>query len=234
MIFGYLELESIVQVNDKTRLSAVKSYKTIDESAITKVEIEPESGAGFIQVSTTTNNKEYYLDWQYATNGTKTVSLKITTNSSPVTITKDILVVTALEDKLWSSDSDLVLHEPDILKWVPQGRNSFLDVHRKSQSAILEWLDAIRIHRTDGTRLEKQDLLVTQDVKELSIYYTLHFIFAGISNKIDDVFYQKAKSYMDLVDMTKGRGRIQADLNQNAVIDDGEKQDLKSFRMIRR
>ena len=50
-IFPHIELEDIVQVNDRTRLSAIKSFVSKDEAAVTLVEIEPESGSGFIDVT---------------------------------------------------------------------------------------------------------------------------------------------------------------------------------------
>lgn len=239
-IFGYIELENVVQVNDKTRISCAKTFTSIDESRITLVEIEPEAGAGFIEVANYALDQkpkpqEWILDWQYATGGLKTTTLRITTEgNAPVNFTASITVVSEADDMLWSRDQDLMAKEPDILKWVPQGRNSYKNVHRAAQSLILEWLDAIRVWRQNGQRLEKSDLKVTTDLKELSTYWTLHLIFKGLQNKPDDVFAVKAQDYLNLVKQTQGRGRIQADFNQDTVVDETESQDLKSFRMVRR
>jgi hypothetical protein len=61
MIFPLVESEPIVQVSDKTRLSAVKSFKSNDEPAISLVEIEPESGSGFINVTGSPINSKNWL-----------------------------------------------------------------------------------------------------------------------------------------------------------------------------
>jgi len=42
MIFGVLELEKVIQIDDRTRLDASKSYTTPDEGDITLIEIQPE------------------------------------------------------------------------------------------------------------------------------------------------------------------------------------------------
>jgi hypothetical protein len=222
-------------------------YSLILLEGMTQVETSVPGGfdpvvGGFVTVgeyspTQTPKPSEWFLDWQYTASqvGPINVMVRITTDGEGVIFASPGLqVVTPATDLLWSSDQDLVLHEPDVLKWVPEGRSSFLNVHRKSQTAILEWLDAIRIHRSDGSRLMKQDLLVTTDVKELSTYYTLHFIYRGLQNKPDDVFALKAQDYMDLVLETKGRGRIQADMDQSLAIDSNEKRDLRSIRGVRR
>jgi hypothetical protein len=144
--------------------------------------------------------------------------------------------VTAATDALWSSDKDLIGYENQIMKWVPQGRNSWLNVHRKAQVLILDWLDSIRVWKQDGTRLTKADFLVTNDVRQLSAYWTLQLIFEDLSNKPDDVFSLKAESYAELVQSAKNRGRIQADFNDNQTDDDvnEDSQDMRSFTMVRR
>lgn len=234
-IFGYLELEQTVQINDKTRLNAVKSYVSKGESAITLVRIKPESTGSFVTVSASpVLAKDFYLDWQYTTSGVKTVTLEITTNGSPVTFTDTIEVVSASDDKLFSSDKDLMAIEPDVLKWIPVGRNSFLNVHRASQKLILDWLDSIRIWRTDGTKLTKADLSLTDDLKQLSIYTTLELIYMGISNKVDDVFLAKAKEYRSKAFEVKQRGRIQADFDGSGTLTAGEGADMRSFNLYRR
>lgn len=240
MIFPYLEVETTLQALDRTRLSGVKSFTSKDEAKISLVEIEPEAGAGFITLGAyphppdVPKPQDWFLDYQYLTSGTKAVTLRITTDGLPTAVVQNIVVVTEAQDLLWSSDHDLRAHEPDILQWVEKGRNSFKNIHRKSQVHILEWLDALRIWRDDGTRLEKADLKITTDLRELSTYLTLYFIFMGLQNKPDDVFSVKAKFYESKAKETKGRGRIQADFNQDGEVDSSESNDLTTFRMVRR
>jgi hypothetical protein len=235
-VFGFLELENTVQVNDKTRLNAGKSFASKGSPAISLIRIKPESTESFIQVSGTgITQKDWLLDWQYQTSGTKTVELEITlTGGSPQVFTKTISVITAADDKLWSSDQDLVAKEHDILQWVPAGRNTFLNVHREAQKKILNWLDEIRVWKYDGTKLTKTDLNYTDDLKELSINWTLALIFGSIYNKPDDVYYQKMENYMSAVESCKLRGRIQADFNNSGALESTDNQDMRSLRMVRR
>jgi hypothetical protein len=76
-IFGVLESDPIVQVSDKIRLKADRSFVSKDEAAITLVEIEPVAGNGFIDV-TGSSSSDWYLDWSYSTDGTAVTSLRIT------------------------------------------------------------------------------------------------------------------------------------------------------------
>lgn len=234
-IFGYLEIESTVQVNDKTRISAIKSYVSKDNAAITLVRIKPSDADSFVNVtgSAPINSANFFLDWQYSSAGTKTVTLEITAGST-VTETKTLIAVTSATDNLFSGDQDLTAKEPDILKWVPAGRNSWINVHRAVRDLIMDWLDAQNITRDDGTRLQPTDLKVSEEVKQLSTYWTLALIYEGITNKPDDIFRQKADKYYELVHIKKGRGRIQADLNGNGTIEAQEKLNIKSMDLVRR
>lgn len=234
-IFGNIELESVVQLNDKTRINCSKTFVSKGSPAITLVRIKPEATGSFITVSASpVASKDFYLDWQYSTAGTKTVTLEVTAGGSPETFTATIEAVSAVDDKLFSSDQDLMAIEPDILKWIPVGRNSFLNVHRASQKLILDWLDSIRVWRTDGTKLTKADLSLTDDLKQLSIYMTLELIFMGISNKTDDVFLAKAREYRSKAFDVKQRGRIQADFDGSGTLTPGEGADMRSFNLFRR
>jgi hypothetical protein len=233
-IFGNLELEAVVQTKDKTRLNASKSFSPKGEQPIDQVKISPETGVALIAVHGAGNPKDWFLDWEYATAGTKTVTLEIKAGPHTVTFTRTIEVVTPEQDKLFSKDSDLIQFEPDILKWLPAGKSTYNNIHRNAQYLIIDWLDSIRVWRTDGTKLTKADLSLTDDLKQLSIYMTLELIFMSISNQVDDVFLNKARMYGQKALLVQGRGRIQADLNGNGTLDTGEAADLRSFTLVRR
>lgn len=227
MIFPKLSLENILQVDDKTRLDGTKSFITVDEAAITLVEIEPEAAAGFIDV---TSNS--YLDWSYATDGTKTVSLRITTDAAPITVTKDIEVITEVDDRLFSSDEDLLPHEDDILRFVRPGRSSFLDKHRAAQELIVDWLDHNRIFADDGSKLTKTAIFNVEEVRQWSKFLTLAIIFESLSNATDDIFFDKAMRYKELAKKASNRGALRLDKDG-----DGEKdshKDLRTFRLVKR
>jgi hypothetical protein len=234
--FGFLEIESVVQVNDRTRLSAVKSFAPKGSSPITLVRIRPEASAPWVTVSgVNLTQKDWFLDWQYDTAGTKTVELEITPDTeAPQVFSKSLLVLTEAEDRLFSTDQDLISKEADVLRWVPQGKNSFLYVHREAQRQILNWLDEMRVYKNDGSRIEKTDLPLSDDLKQLSVDWALALIFGSISNKPDDAFFQKKQDYLSLVESHKRRGRIIADFNGNGTIEQDDNQDLRTFRMVRR
>lgn len=227
MIFPVLELEDVLQVDDKTRLDARKSFISPDEAAITLVEIEPEAAAGFIDV---TSNQ--YLDWQYASDGTKAVTVRITTDGAPVTKSKNIEVVTEADDALFSNDADMLAHEDDILNYVRPGRNSFLDKHRLTQEMIVRWLGDNRIYDTDGNLLTKAAITQVEEVAEWSKFYTLYLIFNSLSNATDDIFAEKASLYKALANDAKNRSAIRLDRDGDGNEDTTA--DLRTFRLKRR
>jgi hypothetical protein len=232
MIFHSLEFEPIVQTHDKTRLSASKSFVSKGSAAIAVVEIEPENGAGFFNV-TGTSSDDWFLDWQYASPGTKQITLRITTDGSPVSHNYSLHVENEASDGLWSKDQDLVSIEPDVLQYVRQGRNSFIDMHRAVQKKILDWVASIRITKNDGTRLEKDDFILTDELRQLSTYWVLWIIYSGLSNKPDDHFAQKASQYKSQVLDLKNINTIQPDLNGDAEITEADKVDMRSIRAVR-
>lgn len=239
MIFPLIETESIVQVNDKTRLSGVKCFVSKDEVALTAVSIEPEAGAGFISVYGVApiNSKNWFLDWSYATDGAKTVTIKVNNGGADVTLSKTINIISAVDDKLWSSDDDLMQYEPDIMQWVRIGRSSFLDYHRLSQKRILEWFDNIKVWDKDGKPFTKDDVdqvMAVEDLKRISVYWVLEMIFGGLSNKPDDTFAQKEKNYRaSRKEVQADRSRIRIDFDKDGTVEDGEKYQMRSIRLTR-
>jgi hypothetical protein len=227
MIFPILEIESQLRVNDKSRLDATKSFLSPDEASITLVEIEPEVGAGFIDV---TNN--LYLDWLYTTDGIKTISLRITTDALPTIITKDIEVLLEENDIVFSSDDDLLAHEDDILRYVRSGRSSYLDKHRLAKKRIVRWLSEQRIYDVDGNNLTDAAIMDVDEVNEWSKFYVLYLIFNSLSNAIDDIFAQKAVLYQGLAKDAQKRSALRLDLNGDGVEDINK--DARTYRLIRR
>lgn len=217
MIFGKIENESIIQVNDKTRLSAIKTYISPDEADITKIEIQPESGADFIDV---TENK--YLDWSYGLDGEKTITLRVTTDYLPSEFSNNINVVSVADDNLFSGDSDLIEYEDDILSYVRDGRSSFLDKHRAAQMLILDDLDSAQIWKRDGSRFTASDIIDIQDFRRWSIFLTLKIIYESLSNAIDDVFSIKARKYSSMATEAKKRASLRLDVNQDGIISNNE------------
>lgn len=232
-VFPSVEIESTVQVNDRTRIDASKSFASKGEAAISLVEIDPEGTSNFVDVTGSTSS-DWFIDWEYSTEATYSVSVRVTTDGLPVTKTKDITVLSEANDKLFSSDSDLTAHEPDILNYVPTGRNSYKNIHRRAQERILAWLDERGYTDSSGDRLTKAAIVDTQEVKEWSTFMVLKLIFEGLSNSVEDIFATKAKEYQAKEDSVRHRLRFRADFDGDGEIDNGENFSFSSVGLYRR
>lgn len=234
-VFPILKTESVVQVSDKIRLDASKTFTSQGEFPITKVEIEPFSGNGFVDV-TNLDQSQWYLDWSYLTDGTKSVSLRITTTDSlgPIdfttTVSVDVSVLTEANDMLFSNDDDLKVREHDILNWLPDGFSSWNHVHRQAQKNILDWLDEIRLFKQDGSRYVASDIYDKQQVKRISTLMALKMIFWSISNSSEDKFQEKYKEYLKLEIAAKNRNQLMLDF-----FGTGEpvRQDMRTMTLVR-
>ena len=234
-IFGILELEPVVQVSDKTRLKADKSFVSKDEAAITLIEVEPESGSGFIDI-TGSSSRDWYLDWAYSgISRVVTVSLRITTDGAPVTETATLQVNTAADDKLFSTDADLINKENDILKWVQDGRSSFLNVHRQARDLVLTYLDESGKVDVDGNRLTADSIVDVEEVREWAAALTLKLIFKSISNEVGDIFSEKARLYESQEKIHRNRTFLRFDYNNDGDLSDAEKANtIQQIRFVRR
>lgn len=235
-LFPILKADATVQLGDKIRFSAVKCFITPEEDALLSVQIQPEPGVGYIEVFSS-DQQNWYLDWVYSSSGTKQASLRITTETvTPTysTINIGIKVVTSYEDCLFSSDDNLKAYEPDILSWLQDGYSSFNHIHRESRNNIVDWLDEIRLRKSNGDRFEARDLLEKEQVRRLSCYMTLRVIFEGLSNQVDDVFDKKRQKFEGLEAKAKNRGYITLDFNDDGQADDNDRQELRTMTMVRR
>jgi len=227
MIFISAKLESIVQIDDMTRIDATSSFVSPNEAAITLVEIEPEAGSGFIDVTT-----DKYLDWVYDTAGDKVASVRITTDGAPVTKTYSLSVLSVADDRLFSNDSDIVSHENDLFRFLREGRVSFIDIHRVAQSLILDYLDQTNVTNIDGSRVEKDDIYEIKEVKEWSKFLTLSLMFESVANEVEDIFSVKARKYRNMAKEVSARASVKIGDSANAKPD--QNLDLRSARIVRR
>jgi hypothetical protein len=231
-IFPVLETEDVIQIGDKIRLNGTKSFVSKDNVAVTLVEIEPEAGNGYITV-TGTSYKDWYLDWSYSgATRTVVVSLRITAGTT-TTVTQSVSVVTAADDYLFSNDYDIKALEPDILKYVPEGRKSYLNVHREAQKKIIDTLDEAGYTDTEGLKLTKAAVVDISEVRAWSKYLALSFIFRGIYNAVDDVFAEKARHYESMASKAFDRAKIRLDLDGDGEIAVGEAVEVVSRDLVR-
>lgn len=219
-IFPNITVDEVVQVRDKFRIDATKSYISKGESAITLVEIEPYSGAGFIAVQgNPVKSSNFYLDWEYDTAGTKTVSLRITTNGSPVTLTKTVSCVLESTDKLFSSDNDLLKIDSGILKLLPEGKSSFKYIHREAQNEILEWLYTNGYTKSDNVKFDKDDIINIDEVNFWSKYMALRLIYSDNSNSLNDIYSGQAKDAENKEHKWRQKAILKIDVNGDGIQD---------------
>ena len=232
-IFPQLNIENIVQVNDTIRLDATRSYASKDEAAISLVEIEPENGAGFIDV-TGSKSTDWFLDWEYSgSSRTVDITVRVTTDGAPVAFTFNLDVITKADDKLFSTDGDLLQHEEEIFKFLPKGKTSFIYKHRRAQELIIEDFNERGVTNFNQKKLTKDDFIDIEEVKQWSIHLTLSLIFADNSNVVGDNFSQKADNYLSMALGHRDRAFFRVDLDGDGQISDNENTPFKTTDIVR-
>ena len=233
MIFPVIEVEPIVQVNDKTRISATKSFTSGEATAVTLVRIRASASDPWIVV-TGSDYRDWYLDWSYASSGALLPEVAITTNATAVTKTGKIQALGVSSDYLFSTDADLQAHESDILKWVSEGRSSFVNVHREAQTIIIDWLNREGYVNGDGVPFTKSAVVDLAEVREWSKYVTLRLIMESVSNATDDIFHKKALRYGELEVHARNRSFLRLDSNDDGIAGSGEGLQVSSGFVVRR
>lgn len=138
------------------------------------------------------------------------------TPTAPVSKTHYVQILTPETDYLFSTDQDLLAEEADVMKYPPKGRASFLNVHRKAQQHIVDWLDRNGYRDEDGNKLTKWHLPDRSQVRLWSSYLSLKFIFQGIQNAVDDVFSEKTNEYGGLEVVARNRAVLELGLKKES------------------
>lgn len=230
-MFVKINSEKVLQVEDKTRIDVSKTF--VNGDAITDITIKPEDSEAAISVFNADQSR-WYLDWAYETDGVKTITVEATDGVTTKIKTESITVLLAVEDNLFSGDADIFSLEPELTKYIRNGRNSFLDVHREAQTRILSYLDRKRIWNTDNTRITKDQIVDLVEVRDWSKYEALAIIYEDLMVSVGDVFKDKADTYKRLRDIERERGSLRVDENKDGIQDNYETYDIKSMRMINR
>lgn len=337
MIFPHLEIEQKVQINDRSRLNAAKSFVSAGSDPLTSVLIKPGADETAVEVFNA-DSEQWFLDWEFTSwkididssnnkldfseggsplvatlsSGTYTLATLLTQTKTQMdaagvntyTLTSDendkitisstggfgllpvtgdnrpngilpvlgflvdtdssseqtgkrveslprrltvtctdgaeteartitIQVYSVEGDKLFSNDADLRLHEADILKYVPPGRNTFMDVHRRSQEKILKWLDKEGYVDAFEKKFTKAAIVDIDEVKEWSTYISLRLISEGIRTGDEDIWTSKAKSYKGYEVEARNRAVLRLDINQDGTIDLGEQVRISTGEIYR-
>lgn len=160
----------------------------------------------------------------------------VTVNNGGVAATSSFYqkVYSVLGDRLFSTDLDLIAEETQILKYLPQGKSSFLYVHRRAQEMILEWIDQNGYVNVNEKKYTKHDIIDIQEVKPWSKYLALELIFRDMANAKDDVFKDKANFYEKMAIAARNRMVLRLDVNNDGTADDDVSIDTWSGQMVRR
>lgn len=143
-------------------------------------------------------------------------------------------IVTEETDNLFSNDSNLVEHEFNIMKFLPDGRSSFIDRHREAQNEILAWLDTHGFVDDYGNKFTVEDIKNPEDLEKWATFTALKLIFEGVHNAEDDVFEKKAKKYDGLATFYRNRANVRIDINADGTVTEDELLDTRSGRILRR
>jgi hypothetical protein len=144
------------------------------------------------------------------------------------------MCVSREHDNLFSNDHQILRHEPDLYRYLAEGRASFLDVHRRAQGLILAHLDTQGFIDDRGKKLDVSKFLDTSEVSEWSCMMVLRLVFEGLRNANDDVFSEKAKTYKESEAFYRQRAVLRVDLNNDGKIDDAEQVSVRGGMVVRR
>ena len=153
---------------------------------------------------------------------------------SDVASTKTIQIVSSAADALFSTDAMLRDHEPDILRWTRAGRSSFKNMHRLAQTQIFAWLDKEGMVDVFDKKYTKAAAVLPEEFEQWSKFLTLKLIMDGISNKIDDVFFTKARFYAGREKFFRERAVLRLDIDKDGKADLGEQIDIRAMTVFRR
>jgi len=224
MIFPNLIFDNLVQENDKFRFLASKSFVGSGE-ILDGIKIYPDfdnNPAIFYDVFVENCPEEWFLDYAYETAGDYTVRLEMTT-ATPSAKVKDysITVVDEATDNLQSDDSMLYAYENELIRYLPDGRNSWKYLHRKALEEIIDYLYRNGIYNADNKKIEKADL-IGDKLEKWSTFETMIMIFQDVKSSNIDLFNEKIEDYTLARNDARKIYCIKYDSNQDGVIDDDD------------
>jgi hypothetical protein len=239
-LFPKITFESVLQVDEKTRIDASLSFVTDDE-VITDVLIQPTAAEAFISVYNSGDNDKWLLDWAYEDDNLQDVAVKIVAVSGEKTkiYSSGTNVLSEVIDALLSNDNDILPFEPKIMRYLPKGKNSFIYAHRKAQERIIAYLDEQRMWKDDSSRYTKLDLSTVTDpefkdqFRQWSSFETLLIIFESFQVSTGDIFNEKKQEYTVLRNSARTRSALRLDQNGDGELDITP-YDIRTTRLYRR
>lgn len=223
MISGVIQIDKEVFLNQTAIIDCSRFNLTSDEGEITLLEIKQNSTASFIDC---TSDKK--LIFNVSGSGSQTASCRITTTLGVQTFTANYSIVDESSLNLLCDDSDLDMINPDVMKFLPIGRSSWTKERRLANKKVFDWLFSKKILKDDGSKLTEADIPDTEEFMRMAAYWSLYYIYSGLSNQVDDIFNRKAKEYKDEADLASAKALLTLDLGSGA-----EQKDMAEIRLVR-
>lgn len=221
---GALVYTVAVSDDEKVTISAPTAFSLLPETGTNRlvsilpiIKINPKPGFGdndFADKTSITGKRVRELP--------KTITIVIGDGSTTDTITKTIQVLNVVGDALFSSDKDLVFHRHNVLDFLPEGRNSFLHVHRRAQDLILAFLDENGHVDIDGDPLTLAAVTDAEEFRQWSTFVTLRIIHDELSNDPEDDFFAKASGFKAQERVHRKRAILRVDNDNDGKADIGE------------
>jgi polyhydroxyalkanoate synthesis regulator phasin len=224
MLFPKLDIDSLVQIDDMTRFDAAKAFYTVDE-VISEINIYPDftNNPATVQNVYIEDCRDLWsLDWAYDTAGEYTVRVELVSAAGSKHKDYIIQAITEEEDNLFSKDEDIYALENELRSYLPAGRNSWKYMHRRAQKEILDWLYRNGKLNTDGTKITKDQILITSELEEWSLYETMLLIYQDLKTSSGEAFNEKLVDYSAKRADAKERYRIRYDDDRSGEVDDDD------------
>lgn len=165
----------------------------------------------------------------------KLITLLVTdTGAGTESITQTLKIRSERADRLFSSDDMLRKHEPDILKYIVAGRDSFKDQHRLAQTQIFDWMDKEGFVDIYSQKFTKHNAVIPDEFRQWSKFLTLRLIYDGVSNKDDDIFFKKARQYEAKEKFYRDRAVLRLDIDGDDDAEISEQIDTGTATLFRR
>lgn len=165
---------------------------------------------------------------------TRKITLEAGDGAATDTVVAYVKVYSSGGDALFSNDSELISFEPDLIKWVPEGKSSFNFVHREAQDLIIAWLDEKGFVDIFGEKFDKSKFIDLEEFNMWSKFMTLRIIFEGLSNSVDDIFNDKKKKFEILEAQHRNRAVLRVDIDADGQVDTFEDMRVHSGTVRRR
>lgn len=224
MIFPALTVSKISQIGERVFFDARKTFANGGDE-ILKIEIQPNGTGPWVEVDVA----DPVLIWAFDVAGDFTASVRV--NDTEVK-TYNFTVVTPETDKLFSSDSDIIGIESEILDYLNEGRSTHNDKHREAQRLILEELNARGVRYWDDAakaweEITKANILRTKELNAWSRLLTLSLIYFDVSKSQDSIFWEKAKYYeKSALAASQDRQFLKVDLDGDGIEDENDEIDF--------